>query len=197
MTVCIGLTGIIGSGKSVVAKYFIKNKITVIDTDIINKEILENPRVVKKIVRLFDKSVILRNNRLDKKKLREIVFKDDDLLKKLQSILHPLIYKSLLREVEKSKSVYTIIVVPLLFQSPSFLKMMTKTIFVDCFKYLAIQRAQKRDNIKASVVKSIINKQVSPKIQRKLATYILTNNSSIKDLEKQVNNLHKKLLISD
>lgn len=197
MTVCIGLTGIIGSGKSLVAKYFIKHKITVIDTDIINKELLENDNVVKKIAKLFDKFIIVDNNKLDKKKLQEIIFKNDDLLKKLEKILHPLIYKKTLSKIKKSKSTYTIIIVPLLFKSPLFLKLMKKTIFINCFKKTAIERAQKRDRMKISVIKSIINKQVSPKIQRKLATYVINNNGTIKDLEKQVNNLHKKLLGRD
>ena len=114
----LGLTGGIGTGKSTVAKMLREKNIPVVDTDSISKEIIEYPEVIEKIKAEISSKIFNNENKLDRKKLSEIVFENKDKLKKLNEIMHPVILKKMWEEVEKLKKDYKVIVVdiPLLFE---------------------------------------------------------------------------------
>ena len=113
----VGLTGGIGSGKSSAAKFFIELGIDVIDADEVSKNILdENLEAKDKFLDAFGKEFLDTNNKIDRSLLRSAIFKDKEKKTILESIIHPLVREQILKFVENSKSIYKIIMVPLIFE---------------------------------------------------------------------------------
>lgn len=112
----IGLTGGIASGKSLAAAYFKKRGFTIISTDDITHKILLRPDIIDKIVTIFGSEVV-ENNRLIRKKIGSIVFKDVNSREQLNSIIHPEVRSELQNIIDKSKEKYLIIEIPLLFEN--------------------------------------------------------------------------------
>lgn len=96
----IGLTGNIGAGKSEIAKIFAHFHCKIINYDEIGHQVLLNPFIKKKIIKIFGKD-ILTNNQISRKKLGEIVFQQQNKLNKLNSIVHPAMEKKLQQEINK------------------------------------------------------------------------------------------------
>ena len=96
----IGLTGGIGTGKSTVARRLVEKGYRVIDADVISRSIIEKDEVIKEILEKIDKD-LFENGKINRKKLAQIVFKDEKKLDVLNSIMHPLIIREMKKEIEK------------------------------------------------------------------------------------------------
>ncbi len=189
----VGLTGLIGSGKSMAAEYFAKLGVDIVDTDLISHKITAPGGIaIAHIVDAFGRAYITADGALNRPLMRELIFKNILEKQKLESILHPLIFDAVLDEVSKSASVYTVIVVPLLFGSPRYHQYMDKSIFVDCNQSTIIDRVMKRDGWSLDTVQLALNNQM-PRIQQlDLADDILDNNKTRETLGLQVKILHEK-----
>ena len=142
----VGLTGGIGSGKSSAAKFFIELGIDVIDADEVSKNILdENLEAKDKFLDAFGKEFLDINNKINRSLLRSEIFKDEEKKTLLESIIHPLVREQILEFIENSKSIYKIIMVPLIFETKSQ-SFYDKIIVIDCEEKIQINRASKRDN---------------------------------------------------
>jgi len=98
----IGITGSIGSGKTTAAKIFSKYHYTRIDADEIGHELLKsNKKIKNKLITYFGNEIIGKNGNIDRKKLGGIVFNDKNELKKLNSIMHPLIINEIKNKIKK------------------------------------------------------------------------------------------------
>ena len=192
---CVGLTGIIGSGKSLVAEYFSELGIDVIDTDKISHELTEaNGLAIPLICESFGNDYLLEDGSLDRQKIRSLVFNDISAKNELEKILHPLIYEKAKSNIIECKSQYIILVVPLLFRSPKYLELISRSIYVDCDNQdELIRRITKRSNLSAEEAYKIIKSQVSRRTQLDLANDIIHNGVkvSLQDLKMQVVSLHK------
>src|SRR5699024_5105944 len=101
MSVVIGLTGSIATGKSTIAKMFKELNIDVIDADLIAREVVEvDQPAYLEIIQEFGEEILYENKELNRKALGNIVFKDGEKRKKLNSIIHPAIRKEMLRSEE-------------------------------------------------------------------------------------------------
>lgn len=189
----VGLTGLIGSGKSQAATYFANLGINVIDTDAISHEIT-NPTgiAIPHMIKAFGKGYITPDGALDRSLMRELVFHNKQEKHKLELILHPLIFDEVEAQLSESKSLYTIIVVPLLFQSPRYSNYVVRSIFVDCNEDTIVNRVMKRNGWTQETVQAVLNNQMSRMEQLKLANDVLDNNKTLCDLELQVQSLHEK-----
>ncbi|MCC2625213.1 MAG: dephospho-CoA kinase [Burkholderiales bacterium] len=189
----VGLTGLIGSGKSIAAEYFAKLGVNIIDTDVISHKITSPGGVaIPHIVDTFGKGYISANGALNRPLMRELIFKNALEKHKLESILHPLIFDMVRAEVGKSGSLYTVIVVPLLFQAPRYHKYMDRSIFVDCNQSTIIDRVMKRSGWSMDTVILALDNQM-PRIQQlALADDVLDNNKTPETLGLQVKILHEK-----
>ena len=190
----VGLTGGIGSGKSSAAKFFIELGIDVIDADEVSKNILDsNIEAKDKFVDTFGNEFLDTNNKIDRSLLRSEIFKDEQKKTLLESIIHPLVRKQILKFIENSKSIYKIIMVPLIFETKSQ-SFYDKIIVIDCEEKIQINRASKRDNKSRDNIINIMNAQASRQDRNSIADIIIMNNDSLEDLKKEVIKTHQKLL---
>ena len=190
----VGLTGGIGSGKSIAGKMFEKFDIDVVDADNIVKNVLDKNNEVKKgIANMFGDNFIDSNNEVDRKLLREYIFKNPNKKKELESIIHPIVKNETAKFINQSKSDYVLLIVPLIFETQSS-KSYEKIIVIDCDEETQILRASARDKQSVESIQNIIKSQASRKERLSIADYVILNNSTIDNLGDQVKKVHKKII---
>lgn len=189
----VGITGLIGSGKSQAAQYFSQLGVTIVDTDLISHQLTApNGLAIASIEKNLGGKYVNSNGQLDRELLRREVFADDNLRNSLEQILHPMIFDIVSKQVDNSDSFYTIIVVPLLFKVPLYCNYVDKSIFVDCDEGIIKNRVMERSNLSDMDINAILNAQMRREEQLKLADDIITNNYGLDELKHQVIELHKK-----
>ena len=190
----IALTGGIASGKSLVSNFFSELKISVIDTDIISREILHsNKSILCEIRNSFGNHIFSEQGELKRKKLRKIIFENRKKRLLLGSIMHPEIRKETLQRIQMEEGVYHIIVIPLLYNSP-MKNDVDRIIVVNCTDTIQLQRLLKRDSETISQAKHIISSQASRQDLLKIADDLIQNNQSKQATRSQVIKLHQKYL---
>ena len=190
----IGLTGGIGSGKSVVGNFFTELGIDVIDADLISRNILDTNKKARKLfVKSFGNEFIDKKGNVNREQLRTTIFDDKEKKMSLESIIHPLVREEIINFTEQSKSIYKIVMVPLIYETQSS-NFYEKIIVIDCDKQEQIERASKRDGKSKENILSIIKTQASRNERNSIADFIILNDSSIEDLRLKVIQIHQKLL---
>ena len=192
----IGMTGGIGSGKSEALKIFESLNIKVIDLDNIAKEITDSShQAIQEIKLVFGDAIFDKDNRLDRKKLREIIFSEKDQKINLEKILHPKILEEVMRRLNVlSNESYVVIDIPLLFETNQYTSLISRSLVIDCKVNDQIERVKKRDGIDTSVIQSIIEQQVGRNYRIERADDVVVNDGSIEKLEESIKVLHKKYL---
>jgi len=187
----VGLTGGIGSGKSAAGNEFFKLGITVIDADSVAKDAAsKNSKAYINIVDHFGSNILNNLKEIDRKKLRDIIFSDPSQKDILESFLHPVIRENITSQILSSKSQYTIIMVPLIFETNS-MNQYQRILVVDCDEEIQISRAVKRDNSSKEDIKKILNSQATREERLSIANEVILNNSSIKSLQMEVLRVHQ------
>ena len=190
----IGLTGGIGSGKSVASDKFKSLGIVVVDADVASRKDEEPGKpALKEIQDHFGSGILTAEGKLDRNKLREIIATDAKERKWLESVLHPKIGEQITKEISESTSVYTLFVAPLLLETNSQ-EMCSRVVVVDVPKDVQIQRTAKRDKVSSNQVEQMVAAQMKREKRLEKADDVLLNNGTIEDLEKQVEELHKKYI---
>ncbi|MGL5055477.1 MAG: dephospho-CoA kinase [Fusobacteriaceae bacterium] len=187
----LGLTGGIACGKTTISNMFKKNGIEVVDADVVAREVLELPEVLKEIRETYG-NLIFENDKLDRKKMRDIIFNNKDNIKKLNSIVHPKVIKVFQDEYNKKKLKEDVIVfdIPLLFEV-GLEKFCDKILVVYVKEEVQIERIMRRDGSSRELAKKIIDAQMNLGEKIKLADYIIENSGTIDELEKKI-----KLILS-
>lgn len=193
----IGLTGLIGSGKSTVAKLFADRGVSVIDTDIIAHQLTAvNGAALPAIQREFGNSLVDSRGILDRIRLREMVFNDIDSHQRLERLMHPLILAEANDQLRNSYSAcYAMLVVPLLFRAPNYLAITSRNIFVDTEYQVLLERLKQRSGLNQEMVDAILKRQVTRDTQLELADDVIINNNGIEALIPQVDQLHTQYLL--
>ena len=190
----IGLTGGIGSRKSVASDKFKSLCIVVVDADVASRTVVEPGKpALKEIQDHFGSGIITAEGKLDRNKLREIIATDAKERKWLESVLHPKIGEQITKEISESTSVYTLFVAPLLLETNSQ-EMCSRIVVVDVPKDVQIERTAKRDKVSSNQVEQMVAAQMKREKRLEKADDVLLNNGTIEDLEKQVEELHKKYI---
>ena len=190
----IGLTGGIGSGKSVASDKFKSLGIDVVAADVASRTVVEPGKpALKEIQDHFGSGIITAEGKLDRNKLREIIASDPEKREWLESVLHPRIGEQIKKEISESTSAYTLFVAPLLFETNSQ-EMCSRVVVVDVPKDVQIQRTAKRDKVSSNQVEQMVAAQMKREKRLEKADDVLLNNGTIEDLEKQVEELHKKYI---
>jgi len=169
----IGLTGNIGSGKSTVANMFKKLGATIIDADKIGHEILQN-ECYEKVIQAFGKQILNQDLSINREKLSNIVFSNPDKLKKLNSIMHPVMTNKIRNMINNSN---TIIEAALLFE-------MKLNKF--CNKIIVVKRKTKDEH------QHILKYQMPQELLLKKANFVIDNNSNLENTKKQVLEIWEK-----
>tara|TARA_B100001093_G_scaffold33513_1_gene29036 strand:+ start:64 stop:654 length:591 start_codon:yes stop_codon:yes gene_type:complete len=186
----IGLTGGIGSGKSAAANFFQNEGISVIDTDQLARKVIEKDTPgYSKVVESFGANILDNNDSIDRAKLREAVFHDSEKRKILESITHPLVRELMVQKISSSTSPYSIIMVPLIFETNSA-KNYDRVLVIDCDVEIQLARATIRDENSADLIQKIIDSQCSRSERLSIANDVIPNNHSIEDLKKRSLAMH-------
>ena len=189
------MTGGIGSGKSEALKIFESLNIKVIDLDKISKEITEtNHQAIKDIKSAFG-NVFDKDNRLDRKKLRELIFSDKNKKINLEKILHPKILEEVKKKLNAlSDESYVVIDIPLLFETNQYTSLISRSLVIDCEVNDQIERVKKRDGIDTSIIQSIMDQQIDRRSRIEKGDDIVLNDGSLEKLTESIKALHKKYL---
>ena len=180
----VGITGTIGSGKTMVSDYLRSKDIDVFDCDAYNAELLKNNKeVLNKILQVFPECV--DHLVINKTKLAEIVFNDDNKRLKLESIMHPYIFDKM-NEISKSTDLF-VAEVPLLFET-NLDSYFDVTILVVTNSNIAHERLLDK-GYSLEQVKNRELKQLPVENKMKRATEIIYNNGSFVDLYKEIDKL--------
>jgi dephospho-CoA kinase len=194
MRLIVGLTGGIGSGKSAASAWFERQGICVVDADIVAREVVSiGSPVLQRLVKSFGDWVLLDNGELDRRALREYVFKDDAARQTLNGITHPAIRASIIQQLQDASSPYVILVSPLLFESKQN-ELTSRNLLIDASVDLQIQRASQRDGQSLAQIENIIAAQMSREQKQALADDVVMNDAELEDLYQQLKPLHLKYL---
>ena len=186
----IGLTGAIGSGKSAAGNIFRRHGITVIDADQASREVFErDPEAKSNAIDLLGEEIVQSDGTLSREKIRNLVFNDFDLKSNLEKIIHPAVRKLISNKIQKSESIYTIIEVPLIFETNSAANYQ-RILVIDCKSEISLNRAASRDNVPETEIKKIMLSQCSRNERLSIANDVITNNDSLEDLEEKISTIH-------
>lgn len=198
MSLLVGLTGGIGSGKSLAAKFFAEQGAHIIDADQLSRELVQPGQpALKEIVSAFGVFILDETGNLDREKLAEIIFQNPQKKSTLEAILHPRI---IAKEREKysnisaeDPSAIVIIDAALLIESGNY-KNVDKVIVVNCSEEHQVQRILSRNSLNSDQAAARIKNQMSLKEKIKYADFILDNNSQPQDLRRNVHEVYTKLM---
>ena len=190
----VGLTGGIGAGKSAVAKLLGKRGATIIDTDLIAREVVEPPSpVLDAIEREFGAPVIRPGGALDREALASIVFSDEGRRQRLNEITHPEILKRVLARIGGyPPSAVVVVVVPLLFES-SFDRNCNAVIAVTAPEPVRVARVIRRDRMAEAAVRDRVRAQLPESGYEGKATWIIRNDGDEAALEAEVEKVWAEL----
>jgi len=192
LTLVIGLTGGIASGKSTVAQMFQQCGITVVDADVIAKEAVEQGMpAYQKIVETFGQGVLLETGDIDRRKLGEIVFANEEKRLQLNAIVHPEVRKMMIKqrdEAIRAGERFVVLDIPLLYES-GLEHLTDKVIVVWVPKELQLERLMKRNRFNEDEALNRIHAQHSLDEKKKRADAVIDNSGSLKDTEAQLHQL--------
>ena len=196
MSLIVGLTGGIGSGKSIVAGLFEKHGAGIIDTDAIARRLtLADGAAMAAIRSAFGDDYIADDGALDREKMRGLIFSDVAAKQRLEKILHPLILEQAKAQLQRLQAKpYIILVVPLLPESPAFRQLVQRVLVVDCGEGIQIARVITRSRITDAEVRAIIAQQTPRDERLRLADDVIHNEGGMENLAEQVAILHERYL---
>jgi len=192
----IGLTGGIGSGKSAAAKILKELGLKIIDLDQITHELMKPSELgYIEIKKEFGEKYIDTKGAIDRKLLREEIFSSFDLKKRIESILHPIIFEECSKQLNKLKhEKYIVLVIPLLFETKNYISLIDESLLIDCDLETQIERVIKRDNVSKALANRIIKNQMNRQEKQLLADKVILNDGNINHLKTQLDIYYKKLL---
>ncbi|MCT7360592.1 dephospho-CoA kinase [Thalassolituus pacificus] len=191
----LGLTGGIGSGKTAASDFFASKGITVVDADIVAREVVEPGQPAWQAIKdRFGDQALLADNSLNRAWLREKVFAEPEERKWLESQTHPRIRDNIIRQLQQATSAYAILVSPLLFESGQAL-LTQHTLLIDVAEDIQIARATSRDQNNADQIRRIIAAQMSRAERRSRADDIADNSLGLAELHQQLELLHSSYLL--
>jgi dephospho-CoA kinase len=174
MSIIIGLTGGIGSGKSTVAKIFAQLGIPVLDADATAKAIMNEDRSVKtKLIELFGEDAY-KENQLNRPYIAQLVFEDAFKLQQLNAIIHPITIQYAKDWASKQSAPYVIKEAALFFESGSS-EGVEKIIGVTAPKHIRIQRVMQRDQMTREDVIKRMEHQLEDSLKMKLCDWVIQN----------------------
>lgn len=188
----VGLTGGIGSGKTTVGKMFTELGIPVYDSDLEAKRLMQSSKKLKKaITELFGNEAYI-DDKLNKTYISTLVFKNQNLLKKLNAIVHPAVKKHFKSWTKKQGTPYVIQEAAIIFENASH-ESYDKVILVTSPQSIRIQRVMNRDGYAEEKVRDRMQNQWEDARKAALADFVIEN-VDIKKTKLKVRDIHKQLL---
>ena len=193
----VALTGGIASGKSQVSSLLEGYGCFIVDLDIIAREVVEPGTAgLNELIENFGKAILSNDGTLNRKYLRDELFKKGRNRALIEQVLHPKILQKMKDAMDACTKGIVIVVVPLLVEK-NLWHPFDRAIVVDCEVDNQIKRLMNREHIDQSKAEAMLLAQASRqqrlKLNDHLPTDIIENNSKIADLEEKVANLYQKL----
>lgn len=190
----LGLTGGIGCGKSAVSAVFESQGITVVDADIIARQVVAPKSTgLNAIIARFGSDILNQDQTLNRSKLRALIFADDAKKQWLNNLLHPLIREKILTDLQSATSPYVILVAPLLFEN-GLDKYCQRTLLIDVPVAVQLARTMARDNISKTQAQAIVAAQMSRDDKKARTIDIIDNNQALEDVSMEVLKYHQQYL---
>lgn len=189
----VGLTGGIGSGKSTIAKWFLEKGISVYDSDLQAKKLMnESFEIREQLIELFGDEVYL-NDELNRKFIASQVFENKDLLEQLNQIVHPAVFRNFRIWVQNQSAPFVIKEAAILFESGGY-KDCDYVISVVANEELRIQRVMARDTVSREEVLNRIENQWTDELRKVNSDFIISNNSDLNELKIEFEKIYSQLL---
>jgi dephospho-CoA kinase len=190
----IGLTGGIGSGKTEASREFARLGATVIDTDLIARELVEpGQTALSEITTTFGAQLVDNSGRLDRDQLRRLVFCDPDKRRKLEAILHPRIRERSIFLANEARTPYCVLVIPLLLESARDYPL-DRILVIDAPVELQHQRVAARDAISGAEIDAVLAAQASREERLEVADDVVVNDRDLDNLRSEIERLHQLYL---
>ena len=190
----VGLTGGIASGKSAVAEAFVRRGVPVIDTDALAREVVEPGQpALAEVAAEFGADLLGADGRLDRRRLRALVFADPARRGRLEAILHPAIRAALAARVATVTAPYVVIAIPLLVEA-GLEDSVERVLVVDCPPALQMTRLAARDGETSEGAAAILAAQATREQRLAAADDVLVNSGTLAALDAQVAALHERYL---
>lgn len=190
MSKVIGITGGIGSGKTTVSNILSEVlNAPILDADKISKQAMNSPEIILKIKQFFGEIIFDNPTLINREKLSNIVFSNEQKLLELNKIIHPFVMKEIAKKIDelKKENEYIILDVPL--PNEDFITLSNKIIVVVANEENRIKRVMKRSKLSEEAVKKRIAKQMNTENYIKLADIIIKNNGNLEELQDKVNEI--------
>ncbi|MFZ9731333.1 MAG: dephospho-CoA kinase [Ilumatobacteraceae bacterium] len=185
--ILVGLTGGIGSGKSVVSAQLAAHGAVIVDADVIVRQ-LQQPgqEVLRKIVERFGTGILMESGHLDRAALAETVFGDQQALTDLNAIVHPAVGREMMRQIDERRDTDAVVVldVPLLVENPR--TGLCGILVIDLDTEIAVERLVGQRGLTEADARARVARQSSRLARRAVADWIIDNSGSRLDLARQV-----------
>tara|TARA_B100001167_G_C16682039_1_gene262851 strand:- start:21 stop:632 length:612 start_codon:yes stop_codon:yes gene_type:complete len=197
-TLKVALTGGIASGKTLVSDLLAIHGCHIVDLDVIAREVvLPGTEGLKELIEIFGESILLTDRTLNRKHLRDELYKKGRNRALIEQILHPKILQKMKTSMDECQEGVIVIVIPLLVEK-NLWEPFDRAIVVDCEIESQLSRLMSRENIDKEKAEVMLMAQASREQRLQLNDYlptdIIENNSKIRDLREKVANLNQKLL---
>ena len=190
----VGLTGGIASGKSLVGSMFVKLGATLVDTDVVAREVVAHGEPgLAAVSAAFGPTVLLPSGELNRVALRALVFADDAKRHKLEGILHPLIRARTRAKLAEIDAPYALVAVPLLVET-SFRDLVDRILVVDCPESAQLERLMRRDALPRDEALAMLRAQADRATRLKAAHDVIDNSGATDATRRQVEQLHHRYL---
>lgn len=194
MTYIVALTGGIGSGKSTVAAGFAKLGATIVDADVIARQVVEPGQpALAAIARRFGDAILHPDGTLNRAALRQRIFSTSADKAWLNALLHPLIHAETRRQWQQASGPYVLWVVPLLVEN-QLQRQAQRVLVVDVSPETQLQRTLARDKISRDQAESILASQASREQRLAYADDIINNDGDQNQLSPRIAELHQRYL---
>jgi dephospho-CoA kinase len=194
MTVRVGLTGGIASGKSTVSRMFSDLGAVIIDSDLIAREVVEpGTDGLEEVVAAFGEEILTEDGALDRPKVGAIVFADPEKRKVLEAIIHPRVFLRAI-EIDEAAGEHAVIVndIPLLAETNQADRF-DAVVVVDVPTELQVERMVRDRGMSTDEAESRIAAQATREQRLAIATYVIENTGTLDDLEKRVADVYDAL----
>ncbi|QXE00676.1 dephospho-CoA kinase [Terribacillus sp. DMT04] len=191
MSLVIGLTGGIASGKSTVSDLFREYNIPVVDADVVAREAVEpGEPALRAIIESFGEDILLQDGTLNRPKLGSIIFQDEKKRELLNNIVHPVVRERMTAERDRLKKTYPAVVldIPLLFEGKQ-LQLVDKVVVVHVDSSVQLERLMQRNELTEQAALDRINSQMSLDQKASKADAVIDNNGTRKQTRDQLEKL--------
>lgn len=194
MALVVGLTGGIGSGKSLAGEAFQRLGAPLIDADQLSREaVAPGSEGLGEVVARFGKEFLLANGELDRRLVRARIFRDPTARRVIEGIIHPIVRARMEAWNETQKSPYVIHMIPLLLEK-RLEGTVDRVLVVDVPPERQISRVMARDQVSENEVRAILAAQVSREERIHRADDVIDNSRGLLELQAAVEAMHQEYL---